>query len=80
MNAKFHIQYVIIIDPLREYSRYWGISGEEEVAKGYGTRKVGYLTSSGIWGATMDPTRPTMEQKPSSEWRACVGNSSDVYM
>jgi hypothetical protein len=37
------------------------------------------LTSSGVWGATMEPIRPTMAHTPSSECRSSVGNISVVY-
>lgn len=38
------------------------------------------LTSSGVCGATSEPTRPTAEQMECMELRVYVGNSSDVYM
>lgn len=36
------------------------------------------LTKAGVSGAVIDPMRPIIEAKASSECRYLVGNSSDV--
>lgn len=37
------------------------------------------LTSAGVSGAVMEPSRPTMEEKANRLWRYLVGYSSAVY-
>jgi hypothetical protein len=41
-------------------------------------KRNGILTRSGVWGAIMEPIRPTIEQVPSIECRSSVGKSSAV--